>query len=121
MKRQGQILFTFLLAACVLTGCGNRNQNGTTTSPTDTTPQVSDNSMHDNDGIVNDTDGVIDESDTNNPNARTDLPVTDRVITDVDRGTERAGNAVENGLNRAGNAVERGINDITGMNGNIVR
>ena len=114
MKKRGMILLVCLLLAGVLTGCGNRNKNNVTTTPTDITPQVTDNTMYDNNGIVNDTDGIIDDKDTNNPNDRTDQPVTDQVITDVERGADRVEDTVENGLNRAGNAVERGVNDITG-------
>ena len=100
MKKRGMILLVCLLLAGVLTGCGNRNKNNVTTTPTDITPQVTDNTMHDNNGIVNDTDGIIDDKDTNNPNDRTDQPVTDQVITDVERGADRVEDTVENGLNR---------------------
>jgi len=100
-----------MMLFCLLTACSSADNK---TPDTDTTPNTT-ATPGTNNGDVNDTDGLIDDQDTNNSRARTDVPVTDRVITDMSNAVDRAGNAVENGADRILNGAERGVNDLTGQ------
>lgn len=110
--RRIALLLCVVMLFTLLTACGNQANDKTpnTSTPNTTTAPGT------NDGTVNDTDGLIDEQDSNQSRARTDVPVTDRVMTDMDNAMDRTGNAIENGADRMMNAAERGVNDLTGRN-----
>ena len=116
MRKQGAAyLLSVLLIMTLFTACGGRDMdNNQTDGMTDDAPvTISPNA---NQGMVEDTDGIIDREDTGSSRGRSDMPVTDRLITDANDAAHKAGDAVQRGAERMGNAVERGMDDLTEHN-----
>lgn len=110
-KHAAAYLLSVLLLVTLFTACGGRDMdnNQTDDMPVTVSPDA-------NQGMVEDTDGIIDRQDTGRSRGRTDMPVTDRLITDANDAARKAGDAVQRGAERVEDAAEQGMDDLTGRN-----